>query len=270
MAENKEQKIVVYIEFKDTDQNLILHGLKLATIFKKELCLLYNYHSKQKKQRDQYKEQLQSYAAIVKQEIPKQKVSTLLMNEAPTQMPDVLAEDYEAILFVFNSLNFKRYSSALAETAVPFLFVHPESQITDYNFLVQPVDMRKEMSDSSLWCSYFGRFNAAEIVCIAANDKTKEAKSNVGKNVELTRKLYRKFKITHQLYKGSKSSLSNVFEALELALVSNCNLLVILGSSGITPLDLLIGLPERKVIKRAGKLPVLVINPRKDNYILCD
>lgn len=270
MTENKEQKIVVQTELQESDNNLILHGLKLAAIFKKELCLLYNYQPKHKKKHQKFNEILESYAAVVKNELPQQKVSTLLLSENQTRLPDVLAEDYEAIIIVLNIRNFKNYSKALAETSVPFLFVHPESEIKDYNHLVQPIDMRKENSDSSLWCSYFGRFNNAEIVTIAANDKTKEAKQRVKKNAELTRKLYKKFNITHQLYKGAKSSLRNVFEALELALASDCNLLVILGSSSITPLDLLIGLPERKIINRAGKLPVMVINPRKDNYILCD
>lgn len=270
MTDSKEQKIVVFTELKDSDQNLIVHGLKLAAIFKKELCLLNNYKPKQKKQRDELKQKLQNYAAIIKQEVPEQKVSTLLLSESQTQLPDLLAEDYEGIIIVLNSLHFKDYITALAETSVPFLVVHPESKIADYNHLVQPIDLRKEMSDSSLWCSYFGRFNNAEIVTIVANDKTKEAQNKVSKNAELTRRLYHKFKINHKLYKGSKSSLRNVFEALELALASDCNLLVILGSSSITPLDLLIGLPEKKIINRAGKLPVMVINPRKDNYILCD
>ncbi len=270
MTDNKEQKIVVYTELRETDQNLILHGLKLAAIFKKELCLLYNYQHKKKKQRDEFKGKLQTYAAVIKQEVPEQKVSTLLISESQSRMPDLLAEDYEAVMFVLNSLNFKRYSTALSETSVPFLFVHPESKIMDYNHLVQPIDMRKETSDSSLWCSYFGRFNAAEIITISANDKTREAKNKVMKNTDLTRKLYQKFKIIHKRFKGSKSSLRNVFEALELALVSDCNLLVILGSSSITPVDWLIGLPERKIVNRAGKLPVMIINPRKDNYILCD
>ncbi|WP_347841153.1 hypothetical protein [uncultured Draconibacterium sp.] len=270
MADNKEQKIVVFTELTESDNNLILHGLKLAAIFKKELCLLYNYSLKQKPRQSNFKQQLQNYASVVKNEVPGQKVSTLLLAENEHTLPDILAEDYEAILVVLNTLNFRKYSKLLAETSVPFLFVHPGSAITAYNHLVQPIDLRKETSDSSLWCSYFGRFNQAEIVSIAANDKTKEAQKNVNKNADLTRKLYKKFNITHQLYKGNKSSLRNAFEALELALASDCNLLVILGSSSITPLDLLIGLPERKIINRAGKLPVMVINPRKDNYILCD
>jgi len=57
---------------------------------------------------------------------------------------------------------------------------------------------------------------------------------------------------------------------LELALSSNCDLLIILGSSNITPLDWVVGLPERKIIDNAGAIPVLIVNPRKDNYILCD
>lgn len=89
-------------------------------------------------------------------------------------------------------------------------------------------------------------------------------------NVALSRKLFQKFKIEHKIFRGTKSSLQNSFEALDLALSSKSDLLIILGSSVITPLDWLIGLPEKKIIKRAENLPVLVINPQKDNYILCD
>ena len=63
-----------------------------------------------------------------------------------------------------------------------------------------------------------------------------------------------KFGIDHKIFKGTKSSLRNTFEALDLAQSSNSDLLVILGSSNITPLDLLIGLPERKLIKKAKDL----------------
>jgi len=270
MDETNEQKIVVLTELKESDHQLILHGLKLAAVFQKELCLLYNYRAKHKKDHDDFKQKLQQYIVPVKQQLPKQKVSTLLLSENQRLLADVMAEKYEAIIFIANSMQFKSLSNMLSESPVPFVFVHPESKIMDYSHLVQPIDLRKEISDSALWCSYFGRFNKAEIVVVAANDKSKEGKAQVSKNALITRKLYRKFKIEHKLYKGRKSSLRNAFEALDLALASDCNLLVILGSSNITPLDMLIGLPEKKIVVKAGKLPVMVINPRKDNYILCD
>lgn len=268
MAEHKEQKIIVLTELNQNDKGLIKHGIKLAFVFKKELCLVHNLSKRNKN--SEAKQLLVSYAEHVKSEIPALVVSTLLLSENKSMLPDVLAEHHEGIIIIANSANFKNHTGMLSESPVPFLFVHPESSILDYNRLVQPLDLRKENSDSSLWCTYFGRFNRAEIVSVAANDKSKEGKQGVKKNVVLTKKLYQKFNIVHHMYKGTRSSFRNSFEALELALASDCNLFTMLGSSSVTPLDYLVGLPERKVIRRAGKLPVLIINPRRDNYVLCD
>lgn len=270
MAKTKEQKILVCTELNNNDQVLIKHGIKLAFIFKKELCLVFHDSSGKKAPNTKAKNELVRYAEKVKNEIPQLPVSSLVLAGSKSSLPDTLAENHEGIILIANAENFKKYTSMLSESPIPFLFVHPQSEIIDYNHLVQPLDLRKENSDGSLWCSYFGRFNQAEIVVIAAKDSTKDAQSSVAKNVLLSKKLYQKFAIDHKIYKGTRSSFRNSYEALELAHASDCNLFVMLGSSGITPLDYLVGLPERKIIKRAGKLPVMVINPRRDNYILCD
>lgn len=270
MAATKEQKIVVLTELEPTDNTLILNGIKIASVFKKELCLVYNYKKRDRKNHPKFKNELQNYLGPIKSELPGLQVSILLLSEQWSDVPEILADDYECIFLIANALQFKRYSNALSESSIPLLFVRPESKIMDFDHIVQPIDLRKETSDSTLWCSYFGRFSNAEIVVVAANDKGKADKRELAKNISRTCKLYRKFKIQHKVYKGIKSSFRNSFEALELALASDCNLFVILGSSAITPLDLIIGLPERKIVQSAGNLPVLVINPRKDNYILCD
>jgi hypothetical protein len=265
MDNNIEQKIIIFVEFSAPDKTLIYHGLKLAQIFQKQLCLFYNIPRKQKKHYLQYKEQLNTYV----NELRDINVSSLLLSSSFKQLPLLLTEEYEGILFVANALN-KRYLSLIPDCTVPVLFIHPDSQVIDYNRLIQPVDIRKEIGDTTLWCSYFGRSNDASIVSLVANDKTRENRYNIQKNIENCKNIYDKFKIHHKLFKGKKNSLGNAFEALETALSSDCNLLVILGSSSITPLDLLIGLPEKKIIKKAGKLPIMVINPQRDNYILCD
>ncbi len=270
MAEHKEQKIMVFTELDQNDQGLIRHGIKLAFVFKKELCLVYNLAKPKSKKAPHAKQQIVAYANLVKKEIPALRVSTMVLSEHRSLLPNVLAERHEGIILVANALNFRKYTAMLSESPVPMLFVHPQSTIDSYKQLVQTLDLRKENSDASLWCSYFGRFNTAEVVIVAASDKTKEAKQAIAKNVLLTKKLYEKFNIQHKVYKGTGSSFRNAYEALELALASNCDLFVMLGSSGITPLDYLVGLPERKIMKRAGKLPVMIINPRRDNYILCD
>jgi len=270
MAKTQEQKIVVLTTLHEGDNGLIQHGLKLAYIFKKELCLAHHLTGRKQELTSQAKEKLQAYANLVKKEIPALRISTLLLSENKSALPDILAEHHEGILIIANSIHFRKYTGMLSESPIPFLFVHPQSGMLEYNHLVQPIDLRKENSDSSLWCSYFGRFNQSEIVVVAANDTSKDDQNGVAKNVLLTKKLYQKFSIEHKIYKGTRSSFRNSYEALEMAHASDCNLFVMLGSSSVTPLDYLVGLPERKIIKRAGKLPVMVINPRRDNYILCD
>lgn len=271
MPEKKEQKIIVLLTLNPSDKVLILNGIKIAAVFRKELCLFYNYSKKEKKNYDQIKKMLIDYSLPIKNEIPGIKISTLLLSENLLDLPEKLSDDFEAIILVALSNQYSKYSNSISESPIPFLFVNEKmEQIPNYKNLVLPIDLRKENSDSALWSSYFGRFNQSEIVAVVANDKGKEEKNQIAKNIVLTKKLFQKFSIIHKIYKGQKSSLKNTFEALDLALNSQADLLIVLGSANITPLDLLVGLPEKKVIKQAGILPVLIINTKKDNYILCD
>jgi hypothetical protein len=267
----KDQKIAVPLSFGNSDKNLILNGIRIASIFKKELCLLYNYSEKEKNNIDELALRLTDYTLPLKSELPGFAVSTLLISEKLSDLAEKLADDHEVILMVVPFSEYKYYSKSLAESPVPFLFTNENNnQISFFKNLILSIDLRQENRDISLWGSYFGRFNQSRIIVIAANDKGKDEQNQVTRNVALTKRLLQKFAIQHKIYKGEKSSLGNAFESLEFALSSDCDLLIILGSSSITPLDWVVGLPERKIIENAGGIPVLIVNPRKDNYILCD
>jgi len=270
MSENKAQKIAVLTQLNQSDKTLILNGIKLASIFKKELCLVYNYTPKEKSKHHEFKNILENYLQTVKREIPLLKTSVLVLSKKKLILPVTLADDYETIIIIANSIDFKLYSRSVSESPVPFLFVHPDSTVSGFNKVVVPVDLRGQISDSAVWSSYFGRFNNAEFIAVAATEKGKDEQRQVTKNVVLTKKLYEKFNLRHKIYKGEKSSWRNAFEALDFAKSAGCNLFILLGSSAITPLDYLVGLPDRKIIKLANELPVLYINPRRDNYVLCD
>lgn len=270
MDEKKIQKIIVFTTLSPKDKALIMNGIKLASVFKKELCLFYLLKNSEKKNGEVIQHQLTEYTKPLKKEIPALKTSVLLLSEPLREIPDILADDFEAILLIADSAQFKKFSKAVTESPVPFLFVNSEGNLSTFKNIVLPIDLRKENSDSSLWSSWFGRFNHSEIVAIAANEKSRDLQKLVSRNVSLTKKLFIKFNISHKMFKGRKSSLQNSFEALDFALSENADLLILLGSSVITPLDWLIGLPERKIVRNAGNLPVLLINPRRDNYILCD
>jgi len=271
MPEKKDQKIIVLMTLTPSDKTLITNGIKISSIFKKELCLVYNCKKKEKKQHLKYKALLNEVVPPIKKELPGIKISTLLLFDSKITLTNKLADDYEAIFIIARASDFSKHSSSLAESVIPFLFINENREtVPEFKKLILPIDMRKQASESALWGSYFGRFNKSELVLIAANDKGKEEEEQIAKSVVLSKKLFKKFNISHKVFKGSKGSFRNSFEALEYANSSDCDLLVILGSSTITPLDLLIGIPERKIINKAGNLPVLVINPRRDNYMLCD
>ncbi len=51
MGEIKEQKIVVILTMTESDKNLIRNGIQLATIFRKELCLLIHIQKRSRKYR---------------------------------------------------------------------------------------------------------------------------------------------------------------------------------------------------------------------------
>lgn len=270
MDGKKNQKIIVIVNLQETDKNLILSGIRIAAIFSKELCLLYRLNGRERNNRTAVEKKLDEYLIPVRDEIPNLKTSQLITEESLNDLPEILADDHEAIMIVASSLAYKVYATAGTRSPVPFLFVNPDAPVSHYKKIIYPIDLRKENTDAALWCSWFGRFAKSEITAVAANEKNQDSKRSVMHNVLAAKKLFQKTGVSHKIYKGAKSSFKNSFEAMELALGANAGLMVILGSSVITPLDLLLGLPERKLIGNAGNIPVLLVNPRRDNYILCD
>ena len=270
MDEKKEQKIVVFTTLSSIDNNLILNGMKVAGIFKKELCFLYRLSKKERKTRHIIEDKLNEYLFSFQKEMPHIKASILVLDEKINHLPEILADDHEAILLVAHSSGYKKYAAAATRSPIPFLFIDAESAVCSFKKVILPIDLRRENNDAALWCSWFGRFANSEITVVAANERSRDSKQLVMQNVILTKKLFQKTDVGHKIYKGKKSSFNNCFEAMDLALNSDTDLFVMLGSSVITPLDRLIGLPERKIIKKAGSLSILLINPRRDNYILCD
>lgn len=262
---------MVLVENKDSDKNLILHGIKLAVSFRKELCFLVitSNHNELKSQLT--RSILEGYKKIVTHDIPLLRVSSVILSGKPGQHVIPLVDEHEAILVVVRSALFDRWSGAVKQSPVPYLFVNGNSAlIPDYKKIVLPIDLRKESKDAVLWASWFARFNNSGINAVVANDKDKENQRNVKKNILFLKKLFVKFNLGLKVFKGTKGSLKIQFEALELAHTSRADLIIILGSSYISFIDILIGLPEKKIIRAAGELPVLIINPRKDMYIMCD
>ena len=125
MSKREEQKIVVFTTLSETDKILILNGVRLAALFKKELCLCYLVTRRERKQKALIKQILTDYTHSLKEEISGLKTSVLLLREKIYEVPAVLADEYEAILFVADAARYKKFAAAVTQSATPFLTVNP-------------------------------------------------------------------------------------------------------------------------------------------------
>ena len=141
MPENKEQRIVVLLSLSNSDKNLILNGIRIATIFGKELCLCYNHSKKENKEIEAFKNKISAYSNSVIKEMPGLRISTLLLSENSRNLPEKLADDFEAIFIITGASVFSKYAKAVEESPVPFLFVNEYcDKFSEFKKLILPID----------------------------------------------------------------------------------------------------------------------------------
>jgi len=263
------QKIVVFLGLGEYDANLIPYGVGLATVFRKELCLF--YHATGVYQADKCDLQLKEYRYSVQNHNPTLPVSILIAPFRKDKLAAVLSDEHEAILMVVGSSSFRRLSQSLQNSPIPFLFVNEKKPANvDFSRIFFPVDLRKQNKDAMKWIFYFGRYAGSEIIVIGAEDKWKSYREQVTSNLTAIKKNLLKYGINHKIYRGSRGSLGIHNEGFEAASRLHAGMMVLLGSSVFTLLDLILGLPEEKIVRRAKETAILVINPRRETYLVCE
>ena len=264
-----EQKIVVYTSLTESDNQLIQCGIRLAILFKKELCLFFqankSFHD------DSIDLKLKKYRESIYHSFRDLPVSILISSVKGEKLALKLADVDEAIMVVACSSDFKKLAVPLRSSPIPFLFVNGKLPFkSDFSRLMFPVDLRPQNKDAMKWALYFGKHNHSEIIAVGANDKVKANQRLVSSHLLSFKKMLTRSGIIFKIYKGTRNSLGIHIEGLEAAFQLQANLMILLGSSTVTLLDLFIGLPEEKIIKRSEDLPVLVVNPRRETYLVCE
>jgi hypothetical protein len=270
MKNISEQKVTVLCDFSPSMNGTILHGIFIAGFLKKELCL-FSLAGGKGTGKAELSEKLREIALAIQSKNSQMDISCLVLKGTLEENTERLADKYDSVILIMNKVQLRTKLKALKESTVPFLFI--DGKVTDlisYKQVVLPVDYRKEMKETSLWASYLGRFNNAGVIITGAREQDQGNREKVRKNLLFIRKFLKKLQVGHIIQEGRSNSWKIQFEALKNAHGGKGDILIILGSKYITLLDLLIGLPEKKIIQKAGPLPVLCINPSKDMNILCD
>ena len=264
-----DQKVVVVCDFSERMNEVIVHGARLADILKKELCLFALW--KDKSQKTEVQEKLILMSRNLKSKLPDLQISNLILRNTLPDNIEKLVNDYNSVLVVLHQEQIKNSMKAFRESSIPFLFVSGSSaEYLQYKNVLVPVDYRKASKETSLWASYFGRFNHSLIQVIYARESDRDNENQLMRNVKFFQKFLSSLNVRLSLTEGKSSSWGICKETLENAQKLKGDVMIFSGSSTITLIDLMIGLPEKRIVQKAGNLPVMLINPRKDICMICD
>lgn len=269
MANISEQKVVVVCDFSERMREVIVHGVRLSGILNKELCLTAVWKSQ--KQKAHIQEKLIQATQAIKKNIPKIRVSSLLIKNSLLENMDKLTWDYDVILVILHQGDLKFGLKAFRESSIAFLFVKGDSpEFLSYKNVLIPLDYRKASKETALWASFFGRFNQSQVQVVYACETDKEQAVTLMKNLNFIKKFFSNLRVAHQVIAGKSSSWGICKETMTNARQLKGDVMVFSGSAYVSMIDLLIGLPEKRIIRQAGDLPILIINPRKEICMMCD
>lgn len=148
---------------------------------------------------------------------------------------------------------------------IPYFFVKPEIAPVKFNKVLVPVGFLTEEKEKGIFASKLARFCNSSITLLKAKDYGSKAERSVNQ----IQSLFEKLDVQCEIKQAHKDSFKVQHEASLRASNGDADLIIITASREYGLDDIFFGPPERKIIKTAG-IPVMVLNPRPDLYVLCD
>ncbi len=268
--QNGEQKIFVWCDFLEGMEDAISHGMIIASILQKELCLFHYSGSKMHNNDDLAGERLRGLVAKIVGLIPVIEISYLIRNQNIVEALAELAEQFECLVLVAHKRSVPLLLPVLQYAVFPFLFISAQNDIDKiYKQIIVPVGYMKKSKDLALWASYLGRYNNAMIDVFVADESSVADRKTVKSNVFSIKRLYSKFSFPFQIVDSQTPTWKIQKAALDHALKMKSGMVIIAVSFKTTFLDSLLGLTERKVIGKSEELSVMCVNSQRDFYTFC-
>ncbi len=146
---------------------------------------------------------------------------------------------------------------------IPYIFVKEEQEIKFDKVLV-PVTFLVEEKEKGRFANNFGRFMNSEIILLRANDYGSKAQHNVN----AMKTLMDKYDTKYEEIKAQKDSYKVEMEAIQTTEDYRANLAIITASREYGLDDIIFGPKELHIVRKA-EIPVMLLNPRGDLYVLC-
>ena len=180
-------------------------------------------------------------------------------------------EEAEASMVIFELSNKKPFNNISyllkisRELRIPYIFVKENFTEIKFDKILVPVTFLVEDREKGRFASGLGRFMQSEILLLTANDYGSKAQSNTN----AIKTLFDKFSLKYKVSKTKKDSYKAEMEAVQNAAQYGANLAIVTASREYGLDDIIFGAKELHIIKKA-EIPVMLLNPRGDLYVLCD
>ncbi len=134
------------------------------------------------------------------------------------------------------------------------------------------IDFEKESKEKIPWASYFGRFNRSLIYVCYPEYKDDYLSRSTQENLRFVKKMFEELNVNYVVEEIGRVNYSSTIdmEAIKRFENNRIGLLIAVSTRGKTVIDFLRFRPEYKTIRNPYKIPVLMLNPREDIYVLCD
>ncbi|MBN1462794.1 MAG: hypothetical protein JXQ69_02985 [Paludibacteraceae bacterium] len=179
-------------------------------------------------------------------------------------------EKAEASMVIFQLSENIGYNKVLTflkisrELRVPYIFVKPYFAPVKLDKVLVPVTFLIEDREKGPFSSSLGRFFGSELLMMTAKDYGSKAKQHT--NAICT--LLDKFKLKYQFIEAEKDSFKVELEAVLRSEKLGAGMVMISASREYGLDDFLFGPKELESINQAS-VPIMLINPRADLYVLC-
>lgn len=186
-----------------------------------------------------------------------------------SELSNICETDEVSFLFIQlpkqESRVIKKYLHACRELRIPYVIYKDSFAEMNFSKVLVPVNFLIEEIEKVQFAAAFGRFCNSEIILLQARDYGSKAATNV----EKISTVLDKFNLRYQVEKGKKDSFKIEFDAVNYVRKHPCGLIIASASREYGLDDIVFGPKELHLIKKSP-VPVMLINPRGDLYVLCD
>jgi len=199
------------------------------------------------------------------------------------------AEDGKTLCFVmpvgqskentfFNVTNAKKW---IKKSRVPVITVgqnYPNNNNNEYQQIILPLDINCQEKELALWASYFPAYSQQNRPFIPKEDTTihiiynqyKDVllRNKVQNNVDFVIKLFDNLEVSYKLHSFTKINNIHIF-GLEFAKKIKNSALLYLMPKYSSLIDIFFGSVSSSLLKGKDGVPVIYLNAREDNFMLC-